>query len=106
MTIIDHRAKPRGRATPFDLSAIGAPAMPSNFEAFEVRSAPESWAGSARHHDLRQGDRILVDWSRRPDMDIIGAVRVDGGARFAVFDGDQSAAIFGRLVNPSMLLRI
>ena len=35
MAIREHRAKPRGRATPFDVSSIGAPALPSNFEAFD-----------------------------------------------------------------------
>ena len=104
MDTIDARAASRGRAVPFDISKIGAPPLPSeHFEVFDVTSAPKSWAGSARHWDLRPGDRILVDWSRRPDEGRIGAVRESGGVQFQ-FDSDASAEI-GRLVNPSILLQ-
>ena len=54
--------------------------------------------------DHRPGDHVLVDWSLRPDVGAIGAVRVDSGVSFVVFDGDESA--IGRLVNPSRLLRV
>jgi hypothetical protein len=95
MTITDHRASSRGEATPFDLSTI---------EGYEVTSVPTELARVARRwDDLRPGDRILVDWSRRPDKGAIGAVRVPDGVRFIVFDDDAPAEI-GRLVNPARLL--
>ena len=103
-----HRAGARGRAHPFDVASIGGPSLPRDFETFDVRSVPKSWAGSARHHDLRPGDRVLIDWARRPALGSIGAIRGEGGeVRFIVFDeATAAAAAVGRLVSPSRLLQM
>lgn len=92
MAITNCRAKPRGHAMPFDVSTFGVPPMPSeHFQIYEVTSAPGSWAPSGCHWCLRPGDRILVDWSHRPDKGVIGAIRQQGGGVcFTLFDGDES----------------
>lgn len=73
--------------------------MRGQFEGFIV-------SGPLPEKDLRLGDHIVVDWSRRSDKGTVGAVRNGKGVELKIADGAESGAAMGRLVNPSILLKI